>query len=392
MFRDSSSDDEDGFPLIPQSISPPHPHSSLQHPSYSSPPFDPLAQTNQWERFRELEADVEMLKRALHSKVGDDSEGSATLPTDNNHKPPLSGAPTPTGMGNEVRSSVHGVHGPNQEPSNNGTLTMNSSPVEVAPSPSSTAPDAPKIPTSSLYLAQQRNSPQTKVPKAMKASFSLLTKQRANGKTADGFDEMKANPSEEKQEKVKGVRNNAESREKWANGRRIAPGGVEANEQNWREGHAEIELRNLVPHLSPLFSCSHTDCLLLLTAIRQGGGFAGGVGPRIHHGTGGGGGRSDLSLLDRLQIVEAEKRTLMQRLEKYETSHQVLLQEMANLKERVNLVKTEAKQSLTYIGQKRDEVKRQLLLEETRSEKLRVQNRKLEAELEQLKRRIRGNY
>ena len=63
---------------------------------------------------------------------------------------------------------------------------------------------------------------------------------------------------------------------------------------------------------------------------------------------------------------------------------------MAAAKQKLKAVQAESKGSVTVLAQRREEMRKQLLLEETRSEKLKVRNRKLELENDALKERMRG--
>lgn len=160
-------------------------------------------------------------------------------------------------------------------------------------------------------------------------------------------------------------------------------------EQVRREGQAEMELRKLVPHLSPVFQCTYQDCVLLTAAIRHGGcvtSTSGGQSSRSW----GNGGVETVSLRDQLRVLESEKRMLHQRFSKQSAESEGLRREILDLKERLDATKKEAKLSSAHLGQKRDEMRRQVLLEETRCEKLQMQNKKLEMEIEQLKNRLRS--
>eukprot|EP00796_Vickermania_ingenoplastis_P005007 gene5007-3602_t len=147
------------------------------------------------------------------------------------------------------------------------------------------------------------------------------------------------------------------------------------------EVYAEVELRRLVPHLSPGFHCTYQDCVLITAAIRNGGCTT----------SRGRAGKEDLSLQDRLTMADAEKKQLESRLSRQGAECEMLKARLAEQREKFEAAKKDAKLSTTHVVLKRDEMRRQLLLEETRSEKLRVQNRKLEMELEQLRQRLRGN-
>ena len=141
-----------------------------------------------------------------------------------------------------------------------------------------------------------------------------------------------------------------------------------------RDETAFYELRSLVPHLSPQFACSYGDAVLLIAAIRNGGAAS-----------------SDRqTLADKCQTLEAEKRQLSQRLERSREACDALQDEVAAATQKLKAVQAESKGSVTVLAQRREEMRKQLLLEETRSEKLKVRNRKLELENDALKERMRG--
>lgn len=162
-----------------------------------------------------------------------------------------------------------------------------------------------------------------------------------------------------------------------------------------RSEEVMYELHSLVPHLSTSFSCSARDALLFIMSIRSGGstdgsttknssGVAGGMssGPPAPH--------KVTTLLDRVNLLEAEKRGLEQRLQSRVTECELLKDELASVKQRLQAVQQQSLQTQTTLSQRREETRRQLMLEETRGEKMRVRNRKLEAEVEQLKDRLRA--
>ncbi|CBH15480.1 uncharacterized protein TEOVI_000738200 [Trypanosoma equiperdum] len=128
------------------------------------------------------------------------------------------------------------------------------------------------------------------------------------------------------------------------------------------------ELRELVPHLSPGFDCCSADALLLLSAIRNGS-----------HG------RGCESWEDRLAVVKAEKRSLHHQLEKKAQECEELKNAVAEMKQRLKAERQEALSSVNVLSQRREQVRKQLLLEESRSQKLQVRNGQLESELERLK-------
>ncbi|GET93085.1 hypothetical protein, conserved [Leishmania tarentolae] len=141
-----------------------------------------------------------------------------------------------------------------------------------------------------------------------------------------------------------------------------------------RDEAAFYELRSLVPHLSPQFACSYSDTVLLIAAIQSGGAASG----------------NRHTLADKCQSLEADHRQLEQRLEKSRAQCEDLKREVAEVKQKLRVVQEESKSSVNALAQRREEMRKQLLLEETRSEKLRVRNKKLEQENDSLKGRVRG--
>lgn len=162
---------------------------------------------------------------------------------------------------------------------------------------------------------------------------------------------------------------------------------AEEDEETLRRNEvAETALRRLVPHLSPSFHCSYNDCILITAAIRNGGCVTG------RHGKGAGSMGSELSLQDRLTVSEAEKKQLQQRIAKLGAECEGLRRDLAGQKDKWDAVRRDARLASTQMEQKSYEMRRELMLEEMRSEKLRVQNRKLTVEMEQLKQRMRGHF
>lgn len=394
MLSGSDEDEEpreDFFPLNRPSASspPPSPHSQWQQqPNVYLPP-DSAATVHQLERFRQLEADVQMLKKAMLNGAIGSRENQSQLVLKRAPQSPLSIQDSTPAI-NVLHSYFDQILGADDEPTNPSHALA--SPAVASSSSSSILSGAitrgMKAPPRALD--QMKNLDSTESSKeSTKVPTSTRSKPLCKMQTRLLEDENQCTlPDEQQQSETKThvcsdprgpVGSNMVS--SWEGG---------DSEQSRLEGHTEIELRSLVPHLSPSFACSHTDCLFLLSAIRRGGCSSG--GSWALHGRGGAGSRVELSLQDRLNIVETEKKTLQQRLEKKETAIEDLQSEIRGLKERMSLVKKEAKQSVAYIGQKRDEIRRQFLQEETRCEKLRVQNLKLDAELEQMKSRMRGSH
>ncbi|KAK7197239.1 hypothetical protein NESM_000669900 [Novymonas esmeraldas] len=141
-----------------------------------------------------------------------------------------------------------------------------------------------------------------------------------------------------------------------------------------RDEAAFYELRSLVPHLSPRFACSYSDAVLLIAAIHEGGAAAG----------------NRQTIADRCQTLEAERRQLEQRLERTRAQCEDLKNEAAQAAQRLKAAQAESKASVGALAQRREEMRRQFLQEETRAQKLTARNKVLELENESLKERLRG--
>lgn len=156
------------------------------------------------------------------------------------------------------------------------------------------------------------------------------------------------------------------------------PEPVKAASHVWeeRDEAAFYELHSLVPHLSPQFACSYSDAVLLIAAIQSGGAASG----------------NRHTLADKCQSLEADRRQLEQRLEKSRVQCEELKREVAEVKQKLRVVQEESRNSVNSLAQRREEMRKQLLLEETRAEKLMVRNKKLEQENDSLKGRVREQF
>ncbi|KAG5489903.1 hypothetical protein JKF63_00020 [Porcisia hertigi] len=139
-----------------------------------------------------------------------------------------------------------------------------------------------------------------------------------------------------------------------------------------RDEAAFYELRSLVPHLSPHFACTYSDAVLLIAAIQSGG-----AASVNRH-----------SLADRFQALDADRRKLEQRLERSRAQCEGLKSEVAAAKQKLRAVQEESKNSVNALAQRREEMRKQLLLEETRADRLMVRNKKLELENDTLRGRV----
>ncbi|KAG5463852.1 hypothetical protein LSCM1_00024 [Leishmania martiniquensis] len=154
----------------------------------------------------------------------------------------------------------------------------------------------------------------------------------------------------------------------------LAP--VKAARSVWeeRDEAAFYELRSLVPHLSPQFTCSYSDAVLLIAAIQRGGAVSG----------------NRDTLADKCQSLDADRRQLEQRLEKSRARCEELKSEVAEVRQKMKAMEEKSKSSVNALAQRREEMRKQLLLEEVRAEKLMIRNKMLQRENDSLKERVRG--
>ena len=102
----------------------------------------------------------------------------------------------------------------------------------------------------------------------------------------------------------------------------------------------------------------------------------------------GGGGGSVGHLEDRLSIVEAENRALISRLEARTEECDKIKDDLGEARQKLRAVQQQAQQSSQLLSQRRDEVRKQLILEEGRTQKLQQQNKVLAQELDKMKQRV----
>lgn len=132
--------------------------------------------------------------------------------------------------------------------------------------------------------------------------------------------------------------------------------------------NVHLELRALAPFLSSSFQCSEDDALMLVSILSAA--------------------QSSSSLADRLQTVESEKRLLEGKLERKIDECEKLKDEVGEGRQKLRAIQQQATQTAALLSQKREEVRKQLVLEEGRTQKLQHQNKLLQQELEKLKTRV----
>lgn len=129
------------------------------------------------------------------------------------------------------------------------------------------------------------------------------------------------------------------------------------------------ELRRRVPFLSSDFYCSDADALHLLGMMRSGGG-------------------PSSSVDDKVAALEVDRKTAEAALERRTDECERLRSELADARQKLRAVQQQATQSAALLSQKREEIRKQLLLEEGRTQKLQQQNKVLTQELDKLRSRV----
>jgi hypothetical protein len=135
------------------------------------------------------------------------------------------------------------------------------------------------------------------------------------------------------------------------------------------------ELLHVAPTLSHDFHCSEEDALVLVALV---------TAASNHRGTSADVGR----LEDKVITLESEGKLLRQRLERRDEEVDRLKDDLENARGKVAAIENQAKQTIALVSQKRDEVRRQLINEESRTMKLQKQCKTLEAEVDRLKARL----
>jgi hypothetical protein len=141
--------------------------------------------------------------------------------------------------------------------------------------------------------------------------------------------------------------------------------------------HAESSLhllKSTLPYLSPEFTCSNDDAELLLTYVTSS------ARPVL--------GSSSSTLEDKVIELECEVKQLTQRLQKRTEEVDRMKDEVAEAKQKMRATETQAKQTANVLSQRREETRKQLLVEESRNSKLQFQNKGLQQEVDKLKERV----
>ena len=140
------------------------------------------------------------------------------------------------------------------------------------------------------------------------------------------------------------------------------------------------ELRYWLPELSPSFACSPDDCVLLLQAVRR----------ECAWGQGRIGDAQRLAEADaqRLADAELENKLLHAKLERKEGEIDKLKGDVGEARQRLLAAEAQSKQSMAVLSHKREECRKQLLLEEGKNTKLSFQVKTLQTEIDRLKQRL----
>ncbi|ESL07681.1 hypothetical protein TRSC58_04626 [Trypanosoma rangeli SC58] len=128
------------------------------------------------------------------------------------------------------------------------------------------------------------------------------------------------------------------------------------------------ELRRIVPHLSPEFECTERDAVLIISAIRSGSAAGG-----------------EESWEQRLSSLETEKRMVKNRLERRIQECYELKGTVAELRQKIRATQDDSHASVNLLSKRHEEMRKQLLMEESRSQKLKIRNGQLEMEVERLR-------
>ncbi|RNF11873.1 hypothetical protein TraAM80_00709 [Trypanosoma rangeli] len=128
------------------------------------------------------------------------------------------------------------------------------------------------------------------------------------------------------------------------------------------------ELRRIVPHLSPEFECAERDAVLIISAIRSGSAVGGAE-----------------SWEQRFSSLETEKRMIKNRLERRSQECDELKGTVTELQQKIRSTQDGSRASVNLLSKRHEEVRKQLLMEESRSQKLKIRNGQLEMEVERLR-------
>ncbi|CUI15251.1 Hypothetical protein, putative [Bodo saltans] len=133
------------------------------------------------------------------------------------------------------------------------------------------------------------------------------------------------------------------------------------------------ELRARIPFLSSEFTCSDDDASLIMSMLSTAAAPSRGSLPDAE---------------EKLQMLAAEKRIVEQRLDRKSDDVERLKDELGDAKQKLRAIQQQATQSAQLFSQKREEIRKQLLLEEGRTQKLQHENKLLTQELDKMKGKV----
>lgn len=141
-----------------------------------------------------------------------------------------------------------------------------------------------------------------------------------------------------------------------------------------RDDSITEELHLFLPQLSAGFQCSSDDAATIATAI---------IRSRSHMDSAGG---SDICRLEeKVQQLECDLKVMSAKLERREDDGNKLRDEVGEARQKLRAMENSSRQQCSLLSQRREEVRKQLLCEESRTQKLTVQNKQLQQEVDRLK-------
>lgn len=151
---------------------------------------------------------------------------------------------------------------------------------------------------------------------------------------------------------------------------------AESNERYGAAGEdvtSVMRLRAALPFLSNSFRCSEDDASVLLSFVCRADDHTG---------------ASADVLQDRIVQLQCDVKTQAQKLERRNDDVARLKDEVAEARQKQKAVEAQARQTATVLSQRREETRKQLLLEESKNAKLQFQIKTLQAEVDRLKEKV----
>lgn len=137
------------------------------------------------------------------------------------------------------------------------------------------------------------------------------------------------------------------------------------------------ELRTHVPFLTSGFTAHDDDIVAILNALSS----ARGMGLATSSG-------SDINQDAKVADLEVQVKTLTQRLQRRESEVDHLRDDLGEARGRAKAVEEQSRLRANTLSQRRDEMKKHLLTEESRTAKLQHQNKLLQQEVDRLRSRL----